>query len=76
MRGIQLDNAIENWEKEHTSEQTVGSSNKTQRLPDGRYLKRNKDGSLPLDKLTEKQLEYYNEMLAIKQELEELIPED
>lgn len=69
VRGIELKDAIEQWEYDNLEDRVVDSkSGRTERVPNHKYRKE-------FPNLTEAQKEYYDTMMQIKGELGTLLPE-
>lgn len=68
LAGLRLEEYMLNWEEQNTMDRVVDYSNgRTERVPNDNYRK-------PFPQLSQAQLEYYNEMMAIKGELGSLLP--
>ena len=63
LKGIDLSEAIRQWDEDHTIERIVDiNTGRTEKVPDDNYRK-------PFPTLAPEQLEYYNEMMQIKGEM-------
>ena len=69
LKGIDLSEAIRQWDEEHTVERIVDTkTGRTEKVPDNNYRK-------PFPTLAPEQQEYYNEMMQIKGEMGTLLPQ-